>query len=316
MRADASRGARHAQRGLQALGVARRSAWGCGPWPGSWRRARSCRCSSGPSPPRGACAPRRRGPCPRRCRGVSGVRPRTYRARTVVRRSSRGRPSTPRPTMFVSMPAPLTFLPISSRTSTSISGKGSDGIHSRAWRSSSGSPASNSGPGEHLHPRQVVVGVLDEGHPEEEGQPADHDARGLADHRLVAVARGRLVALEGALDLAEADRAHLQQAAAQGRAREVGVGLHAVDEHDRVGLQGVPGGEHPEAQSGAAPAPRSRRSTRWARPRCASVIAEGLEHVRPGRAQCRRRGSPWPASRRARAPAAFRVSTTAATTSA
>ncbi len=47
--------------------------------------------------------------------------------------------------MLVSIPAPLMFLPISSTTSTSISGKGRDGIQPRAWRRSSGSRAANSG---------------------------------------------------------------------------------------------------------------------------------------------------------------------------
>ena len=62
--------------------------------------------------------------------------------RARARAVRKGSPCTPRPITFVSMPAPLMFLPISSMMSTSISAKGSAGIQDRAWASSAGSRAS------------------------------------------------------------------------------------------------------------------------------------------------------------------------------
>ena len=63
------------------------------------------------------------------------------------RAALKGIPSTPRPTTLVSIPAPLMFLPISSRMRMSTSGNGRDGIQDRAWASRAGSRASISAAG-------------------------------------------------------------------------------------------------------------------------------------------------------------------------
>ena len=95
----------------------------------------------------------------------------------------------------------------------------------------------------------------------------------------MAVARRRLVALERALDLAEADRAHLQEAAAQARTGEVRMGLHPVHQHDRVGLERVLRAQHAESQRGAAHLDGFHvRADRRADEGLGD--SEGLEHVR------------------------------------
>jgi hypothetical protein len=130
----------------------------------------------------------------------------------------------------------------------------------------------------HLDPGQAVAAVFHEPDAEDPRQLRQDDGRGLAQHGLVAMARRGAVALERALGLAEADRRHLQQPAAEGRAREVGVRLHAVDEDDRIGRERVAGGPDAEAERRLAEVHRlDRRHDRRAR----GVLrdAQGFEHL-------------------------------------
>ena len=158
----------------------------------------------------------------------------------------------------------------------------------------------------------LFVGVLDGGEAEGDLAALDGDAGCLGDGLVdVLPARG----VDGVRPplLAEPDGEHLRRPALD-RSPERRVGLDPVDDHDRVGLVGVPvhvDWLHPRAsprssRSPSSPARDTRRSPRSRR---------GARAPPPGPPRSRRRGSPSRGLRRARRLASFRASTSAATTS-
>ena len=174
-------------------------------------------------------------PMPMALPWLAGVRLRTQMAPTSERRVANGRPSTPRPMMLVSMPAPEMSLPIASMTRTSMRGKGSAGIRARASASSAASRSANRRRRDRLDPRELMEAVLDDADRSHHLHVAEDHLRDRRQHGLEAEASGGAVTGGRAFRAAEADRRHLQDAAAEPRALEVGVRLDAVDEDHAVG---------------------------------------------------------------------------------
>jgi hypothetical protein len=101
--------------------------------------------------------------------------------------------------------------------------------------------------GEEGEPRSFVALVLDDAQAAQHGHFVQRDLHRAPEDFLVAVMARRAVVLRGAGALAKADDEHLDQAAAEGVAEEIGVGLDAVDDEDAVG--GERGLAEPHGQS-------------------------------------------------------------------
>ena len=189
------------------------------------------------------------------------------------------------------------------------------GIHVAGLAQEGGLAGFELRPREHLDARQVMVPVLDEGDPQQDGQAPDHHARRLADHRLVPWRDAAWWHSKAPSILPRPIALIFWRPLPEGGAREVGVGLHAVDEDDRVGVERVPCREHAEAMVG----PRQLRGLdvrHDGRAHGGLGDAEGLEHLhlagRGAAAMARRIAG----ITKGRAPADRRAATTPATTSA
>ena len=178
-------------------------------------------------------------PIPRALPCVASVSPRTAMRRTLGNSSATASDSLNfRPMTFVSMPVPLTFLPISSTINRSSRSSGSRGNSSRASTSSAFSRVRKSAGSHGFDLGRLFVTVFDDRQPGHDRAAGQHFAADALDDLAEGVILKRAVIDLGPVVIAQPDQHHLHQAAFD-LAGEIGVRLDAAANQHVVGLEGL-----------------------------------------------------------------------------